>query len=200
MTANPKSDGIYMSKDEYLEFLINSEVKYESINGEVIAMAGAKPNHNRLTMRLSRLIDTHLDDKNCEVFGGDQRLEIEKLKSSFFPDLSVVCGDVQFTEDSLPAILDPILIIEVLSSSTESFDRGKKFQMYRQLNSLREYALVSQDSARIERFYLNENDIWEFSDTVGLDASITLKSIDCTLSLAALYQHVTFEDEDAASG
>lgn len=196
MSANPRSDNSYMTKAEYLEFLSNSELKYEYIRGEVFAMAGAKPNHNHLTMSLSYLIYASLIGKSCTPFGGDQRLEIEKLDTYFYPDLSVVCGDPQFTDDSLPAIVDPVLIIEVLSPSTESFDRGKKFQMYRQLDSLREYALVSQESARIERFYLNANGIWEFSDTVGLEASITLKSIDCTITLADVYANVVFEDAD----
>ena len=197
MSANPRTDDSYMTKAEYLEFLSNSEIKYEYINGEVVAMAGAKPNHNHLTMSLSYLIYAGLIGKDCTPFGGDQRVEIEKLNTYFFPDLSVVCGKPQFTDDSLPAIVDPILIIEVLSPSTESFDRGKKFQLYRQLDSLREYVLVSQESARIERFYLNADGIWEFGDTVGLDSSITLKSIDCTLKLADVYANVVFEDADA---
>lgn len=143
MSANPRSDDLYMTKAEYLEFLNNSEIKYEYINGEVVAMAGAKPNHNRLTMMLSYLLVSQLSGKGCEAFGGDQRVEIEKLNTYYFPDLSVVCGDSQFTDDSLPAIVDPVLIIEVLSPSTESFDRGKKFQMYRQLDSLRDSLILN---------------------------------------------------------
>lgn len=196
MSANPNS--LYMTKAEYLEFLSDSDIKYEYIKGEVFGMAGAKPNHNRLTVKLTRLLDTHLDTKDCEVFGGDQLLAIEKLDTSFFPDLSVVCGDVRFTEDSLPAIVDPLLIIEILSPSTELYDRTKKFQMYRQIDSLREYVLVSQDEARIERFYLNtEMDVWEFIDVTRLESSITLKSIDCMLSLSDVYANVTFEDVDS---
>ena len=108
----------------------------------------------------------------------------------------VVCGDSMFTDDNPQALLNPILIIEVLSSSTEQFDRGAKFRKYRQLDSLREYVLVSQEFAQIERFYLKENDIWEFTDTSGLDSNITLKSIDCTFSLADVYANVVFEPDE----
>lgn len=196
MSANPNSDNLFMTKSEYLDFLRDSEIKYEYFNGEVVAMAGAKPNHNHLTMSLSYLIYGNLIGKNCTPFGSDQRLEIEKLNTSFFPDLSVVCGEPNFTDDSLPAILNPILIIEVLSPSTESFDRGQKFQMYRQLDSLEEYVLVSQDSARIERYYLKTENIWEFTEAVGIESSIVLKSIDCTLALADIYANVVFEASD----
>lgn len=196
MSANPGSDGLYMTKAEYLEFERNSDIKHEYINGEVFAMAGAKPNHNRLTMKLSRLIDTHLDGKECEAFGGDQPLHIEQIDSYVYPDLTIACGESEFTEDPLPALLNPLLIIEVLSPSTERFDRDEKFILYRQITSFREYVLVFQDSARIVCFYLNENNIWEFSDAVGLESSITLKSIDCSLSLADVYANVVFEADN----
>lgn len=203
MSANPNN--LYMTKVEYLEFLSKSTEKYEYINGWVKPLHGEVEdhvpsfvhiNHNHITMSLSYLIYASLIGKNCTPFGGDQRLEIEKLDVYFFPDLSVVCGDVEFTEDSLPAIIDPVLIIEMLSPSTELYDRTKKFQMYRQIDSLREYVLVSQESARIERFYLNTQGIWEFIDAAGLESSIMLKSIDCNLSLSDVYANVTFEDVD----
>ncbi len=196
MSANPRSNDFMMTEAEYLEFERNSDIKHEYYRGEVFAMAGASPNHNRLTLALSHFLFTHLSGSGCEAFGGDQLVEVEKLDTAFFPDISVVCGESQFTDDSLPALLNPILIIEVLSSSTEAYDRGKKFQLYRQLDSLQEYVLVAQDSARIECFYLNENDIWELTDAVGLESSVTLKSIDCTLNLADIYANVVFEDGD----
>ena len=195
MSANPRSDGLYMTKAEYLEFERNSDTKHEYINGEVFAMAGAKPNHNRLTMKLSRLIDTHLDGKDCEAFNGDQRLEIEPLDSYVYPDITVTCGESKFTEDPLPALLNPLLIVEVLSPSTERFDRDEKFILYRQIETFREYVLVFQDSARIVCYYLNANNIWEFRDALGLESTITLKSIDSTLSLADIYANVVFDTD-----
>jgi len=108
----------------------------------------------------------------------------------------VVCGDSTFTDDNPQALLNSILIIEVLSSSTEQFDRGAKFRKYRQLDSLREYVLVSQEFAQIERFYLKDGNIWEYIDISGLDSNITLKSIDCTFSLADVYANVVFEPDE----
>lgn len=199
MPANPKSDVIYMTEDEYLEFERNSESRHEYINGEVFAMAGASPNHNRLTMRLSRLIDTHLDGKDCEAFGGDQRVKIKRDKSYLYPDLSAACGESDFNDDNPQALLNPILVIEVLLSSTGQFDQDEKFMLYRQIDSFREYVLVWQDKAKMLRFYLNDESIWEFADANGLEDNIMLKSIDCTLSLADVYANVTFEHESAKS-
>ncbi len=139
MSANPRSNDFMMTEAEYLEFERNSDIKHEYYRGEVFAMAGASPNHNRLTVKLLRLIDIHLDGKDCEAFGGDMLVKIEASKDRFYPDLSVVCGDSTFTDDNPQALLNPILIIEVLSSSTDQFDRGAKFRKYRQLDSLREY-------------------------------------------------------------
>lgn len=195
MTANPKSDHLTMTKKEYLEFLANSDIKYEHIRGVVYAMAGASPNHNRLAFRLGSRLDDNTANKDCEGFSGDQLIEIEQFDSRFYPDLSVVCGEPKFTDDNPQALLNPILVIEVLSPSTEKFDRDEKFRIYRGLDSLREYVLVSQDAPQITSYYLNDQDVWEFRDTVGLDSEITLQSIDCTLSLADVYQRVTFEDE-----
>ena len=195
MTANPKSDD-YITKNEYLELLIGSETKYEYLRGDVYAMAGASPNHNRIVFRLGSRLDDHTANKNCEGFGGDQLVEIKNFDSRFFPDLSVVCGEPEFTDDKPQALLNPRLIIEVLSPSTEKFDRDEKFRIYRGLESLREYVLVSQDSAKIVCYYLNDNDVWEFRAVVGLESSITLKSLDYTLSLADVYQRVTFEDDE----
>lgn len=192
MSANPNSN--YMTVAEYLEFERESDIRHEYINGEVNAMAGASPNHNRITMKLSYRLYGNLTGKTCEVFGGDQRVQMERYKTYFYPDLSVVGGEPQFTDDKPEALQNPILIIEVLSPTTEKFDRDEKFSLYRQLDSLREYALVSQESPRIACYYLNENNIWEFSDAVGLESSITFKSLDCTLSLADIYEHVVFED------
>lgn len=195
MTANPKSDHLTMSKKEFLEFLANSDIKYEHIQGEVYAMAGASPNHNRIAFRLGSRLDDHFANKSCEGFGGDQLIEIEKYDSRFFPDMSVVCGEPEFTDSNPQALLNPILIIEVLSPSTEKFDRDEKFRIYRGLKSLREYVLISQYSPQIICYYLNDAGVWEFRDAVGLDSEITLQSIDCTLSLADVYERVTFESE-----
>jgi len=121
-------------------------------------------------------------------------VKIETVDIQTYPDLSIVCGDIQLTNDNPPAILNPNLIIKVLSPSTESYDRGKKFKAYRQLPSLQEYILVSQDSAYIER-YVRKEFLWELSNSTGLDATVILSTINCELALADVYENVSFEDE-----
>mgnify|MGYP003635526021 CR=1 FL=1 len=199
MSANPNDDSMYMTEAEYLEFNRDSEIRHEYIQGEVVAMAGASQNHNRLVATIRFLLYGHLrNKKGCEVYGENMRVKIKLADLQTFPDLSVVCGDIQLTDDLPPALLNPNLIIEVLSPSTESYDRGKKFKAYRQLPSLQEYILVSQDSAHIER-YVRKVDLWELSDATGLDATITLSTIDCPLALVDVYENVTFEDKTLAS-
>lgn len=196
MSANPNSQP--MTEAEYLEFERNSEIRHEFIGGEVYAMAGASPSHNRIVRNLTVSLFPQLEARDCESFGENQRLKIEhaKDKDYLYPDLSVVCDEPEFTDDNPQALKNPILVIEVLSPSTKDFDRDEKFQLYRHIPTFREYVLVSQDKASISRYYHNdETNIWEFADATGLDSSITLKSIDCTLSLGDVYQHVTFEDE-----
>jgi len=192
MSANPRDDSMIMTEAEYLALEQNSEVRHEYIQGEIVAMAGASQNHVDITVTLSFLIYSHLRDKGCRLYNGDMRVKIEKANIQTYPDLSVVCGDIQLTEDSPPAILNPSLIIEVLSPSTESYDRGKKFSFYRQLATLQEYVLVSQDDAHIERFVRKSEDRWELSEAQGFDASITLSTIDCPLFLADVYENVAF--------
>lgn len=197
MSANPKYDSIIMTETEYIAFERDSEIRHEYIQGEIVAMAGASQNHNRLAATMMFLVYGHLRGRGCEVYGGDMRVKIGTADIQTYPDLSVVCGDIHFTDDVPPAMLNPNLIIEVLSPSTESYDRGKKFSTYRQLPSLQEYVLVSQDSAHIERFVRKNDDVWEFSDAVGLGATVILSSIDCPLALADVYENVTFEGESS---
>lgn len=202
MSANPKHEFPIMTIEEYLEFERNSDIKHEYINGIVRPVylesddyipSFSHVNHNRLTAMLTHLTIGHLQN-DCEAFAMNQRIKIENPDTYFYPDISVVCGQPHFTDDNPQALLNPILIIEVLSPSTEKFDRDDKFRMYRSLESLREYVLVSQDTPQIKSFYLNDTHIWEFTDAVGLDSSILLQSIDCTLSLADVYQRVIFEE------
>lgn len=110
-------------------------------------------------------------------------------------DITVVCGEPQFTDDKSVILVKPLLIIEVLSPSTEGYDRGRKFQDYRDIQSLQEYVLVSQDSPRIERF-TRHNDIWLFADAKTIDASIELSAIGCILNLADVYRKVSFGDKE----
>jgi len=193
----PEPQPLRMTEAEYLEFERASEYKHEYIAGEVFAMTGASEAHNLITSNVIFALRSQMRGRPCKVYPGDMRVQIRPSGLYTYPDISVVCGESILADDQhLDTLTNPMLIIEVLSPSTELYDRGRKFQYYRQIESLREYVLIAQDAPRIERF-VRQGDVWQFSDAVGLDASLELPSIGCTLALGDIYEQVTFEAEDA---
>jgi Uma2 family endonuclease len=185
-------DSMAMTEAEYLAFERSSEFKHEYIDGEAFAMTGASRAHNLISVNLITSIRTQLRGKPCQVYPGDMRVKIETLQQYTYPDLSVACGTAQFTSDQPESLLTPTLIVKILSPSTERYDRGKKFQIYRKLPSLQEYVLIAQDSPRIESYRLQDNGTWTFSDVEGLDTRIELNSIGCILDLKEVYDLVMF--------
>lgn len=192
MTAIPKSK---MTPQEYLDFERNSEEKHEYFDGEIFAMAGAKRRHNVVNSNFNGLIWQHLRGKSCENYANDMRVMIPRTGLYTYPDLVVVCGEPQFQDDKSDTLLNPVLIIEVLSESTETYDRGKKFQHYRSIETLQEYVLVSTEEARIEKFQKTGNGFWFLSEAIGIGANIELSSIEQTVSLAEIYDKIDFTDE-----
>ena len=181
-----------MSEAEYLEMEQASEIKHEYLNGYAYAMAGASDEHNLICAYTLANLIFQLRGQPCSVRPSDMRVKILATGFYTYTDISVVCGEPQFADDEFATLLNPVLIVEVLSPSTEMIDRGRKFQHYRQLESLREYLLIAQDSPRIERFLRQDDNTWNLADATGLDASIELPSIGCTLVLADVYEKVTF--------
>lgn len=181
-----------MTEAEYLAFERAAETKHEFFGGEVFDMAGASFKHNVIVGNLIAALGGQLRGRSCVVTPSDLRLHVPGLASFTYPDVMVICGEPRFFDDRSDTLLNPTIIIEVLSSSTEANDRGAKFQVYRAIDSLREYLLVSQNTPRIERFVRRPNDpIWELHDAYGLDAALTLDAITCTLSLTDVYANVT---------
>lgn len=123
------------------------------------------------------------------------RVYVPSARLYTYPDIVVVCGDPKFIDDEFDTLTNPILLIEILSESTESYDRGQKFKHYRSIDSLREYVLISQQSPSIEKYVKHGDGFWMLSDAAGLDSSLTLETIDCRLSLADVYDKVTFAAE-----
>jgi Uma2 family endonuclease len=192
MSAIPK---VKLTPEEYLEIERKSEERHEYFDGEIFAMSGAKRNHNKITTNLSGLVWQHLKGKNCESYANDMRVFVPETGLYTYPDLVVVCGEPEFKDDVFDTLLNPVLLIEVLSDSTEGYDRGKKFQHYRSIESLREYVLVAQDEARIEKYLKSGDGFWVLSDAVGMDASIKFESIDCVIPLREVFDKVDFSDE-----
>ncbi len=192
MSAIPKTK---LTSAEYLEFERKSEERHEYFDGEIFAMSGAKRNHNKITTNLSGLVWQHLKGKNCENYSNDMRVFVPETGLYTYPDLVIVCGEPIFQDDVFDTLLNPILLIEVLSDSTEGYDRGKKFQHYRSIESLQEYILVSQNEARVEKYVRHGDGFWLLSEAVGIDSEIEFSSIECKIALAEVYDKIDFAAE-----
>jgi Uma2 family endonuclease len=181
----------YVTPQEYLEFERVAETKSEYFNGEIFAMAGASLQHNRITRNLTLALASQLRGNPCEAFSADMRVRVPATGLYTYPDVVVGCGELQLEDQHFDTLLNPTLIIEVLSGSTAHYDRGEKFAQYRRLESFREYVLVSQDRCRVERF-VRRGDEWTLTEFSDPQVSVVLESIGCTLSLAEVYERVEF--------
>lgn len=179
-----------MTVDEYLAFERNHEGKHEYIAGHVYAMSGASAAHNIITANTLAGLHTHVRQRNCTVFPSDMRLGIPNQKLYVYPDIMVVCGDVQFGDHEQDTLLNPVIIIEVLSPSTEQYDRGTKAQYYRTIPSLQEYLLISQEERYIEHFVRYSEHQWLLSEITDEQGSIYLASIEYTMHLDEVYEKV----------
>jgi Uma2 family endonuclease len=179
-----------VSVGDYLEKERISEVKHEYLGGMVREMSGASREHNIIATNLSRELDVHLEPQPCEIYGSDMRVRVTPTRYTY-PDLTVVCEPPTFEDSLLDTLLNPLLMIEILSPSTEAYDRGEKFGFYRRIKSLQEFVFVSQDKPRLER-YLRQGNEWRFSEVEGLETHLHLASIGCTLSLARVYKKLSF--------
>ncbi len=182
---------------EYLKIERAAEFRHEYFNGEMFAMSGGSPQHSLIKMNVGGELRDQLKGRPCTAFDSDLRIRVSPAGLYTYPDISVVCGELEFDDDQGDTVLNPALLVEVLSDSTEAYDRGKKFEHYRRIASLREYVLISQKSPTIERYLRNPDETWTLTAVIGLDASIHLPSIDVTLPLVEVYDRVTFDDPDS---
>jgi Uma2 family endonuclease len=178
--------------EEYLEREERSETKHEFYQGEIIAMTGASFRHVQIARHLTVDLSSKLRGNPCQPLGSDMRLLIRSVGLYTYPDLTIVCGEPQFDARNANTLTNPTLLIEILSPSTERYDRTTKFGFYRQIPTLREYVLVSQHEARIEIFRRDQED-WKFADAVGIEATIPLTSVNCVLPLVEVYQGVELD-------
>ncbi len=195
MSALSDADRV-LSETEYLAFERDNDIRHEFLNGQVYAMSGASRAHNLICTNLVAALHPQLQGAPCEIYQSDMRVKIAPLYA--YPDIAVVCDPPQFADDLFDTLLNPLLLVEVLSPSTEGFDRGAKFQLYREIEALREYLLIAQDKPRIERYFRQANGLWVLHDTVGLAASLSLESLPAQLKLTDLYARVRFESGDDA--
>ncbi|MEA3642466.1 MAG: Uma2 family endonuclease [Lamprobacter sp.] len=176
------------------DWLVNEraalETRSEYIDGEVFAMTGAREAHNLIVTNLSRELSTQAKGRPCRVYANEMKVHIRATNEGRYPDLVALCGEREFYDARTDLLLNPSLIVEVLSKSTERYDRGDKFASYRLIPSLREYLLVSQHQMRAELYCRQPDGRWLLSDFHAASDQIPLESIDCQLSLAEVYDKV----------
>ena len=177
------------SAEEYLTLERSASSKSEFHDGQIFAMTGASRKHNLVSGNIYRELSLQLKKHPCEAYVNDMRVKAAQANSYHYPDIAVVCGTPQFEDAQVDTLLNPTLLVEVLSPSTEAYDRGGKFAHYRKIDTLREYLLVAQDQPSIER-YMRQGDVWILTEAEGLEASVPLESIDCVLSLREVYDKV----------
>ena len=180
----------FLSPQEYLAMERQAETKSEYYAGEVFALAGASRKHNTIVPNLAYLFVGQLKGRSCEIYNSDMRVKISATGLYTYPDLAIVCGKPRFDDDQEDTLLNPTVIVEVLSRSTEAYDRGEKFAMYRALESMTDYLLIAQDIARLEHYARQPDGSWRFLESAGLDAIAVIESIQCQLSLADVYDKV----------
>ena len=179
----------YLTPEEYLAFERKATTKHEYLAGEIVAMSGASFDHNFITGDIFGELRTQLRGRRCKAASSDMRVKVSKTGSYFYPDVVVFCGEPQAEDSTSDTLLNPTLIIEVLSPSTEARDRGEKFWHYQQLASLQEYILVSQDQVYVEH-HLREGTYWLRTDFQKLGDVMPLPSIECELCLRDIYNSV----------
>jgi len=183
-----------VTEEQYLAIDRAAEFRSEFLDGEIIAMSGGSPRHSKLQINLALEVETALRGTPCQAFSSDLRVRVSPRMYTY-PDLTVVCGEPLVADDRQDILLNPKVIFEVLSPSTEYYDRGVKFRRYREIKSLTDYILVDQDQARIEQFTRGEAHTWTFRDYQDASEILLIESIGVSLPIARIYERIEFPSE-----
>ena len=178
--------------DEYLDLERQSEIRHEFLDGTVYAMAGESPTHSAICFNLAGALHPQLRGTNCRGFSPNMKVRAGESGLYAYPDLAVACGEAFFHDKHGDVLLNPTVIFEVLSRSTQTYDRGEKFERYKSIETLRDYVLVSQDRPHLEHFSRQPDGTWAHSELEGTDAAFTLDSINCRVTLADIYDRIDF--------
>ncbi|HEX7677672.1 MAG TPA: Uma2 family endonuclease [Thermoanaerobaculia bacterium] len=181
----------FVTPSEYLELERKSEIRSEYIAGRIFAMSGASRRHNLIAVNLVREINSQMRGRDCEAYVADMRVKVSPAGMYTYPDVVAVCGEPRFEDAHTDTLLNPTVFVEVLSESTEAYDRGEKFAYYRRHDTLREYVLVAQDKEHIEH-YVREGEQWILSEISDPAGTLHLVSVYCHVGLAAIYEKVDF--------
>jgi Uma2 family endonuclease len=204
MALAPAREPYRFTVEEYLAFERTAEERHEYLDGLIYAMAGESPNHGRISMNLSISLGSQLRGSPCEAFSKDTKVRCGPYRADTraglyaYPDLVIVCGAMQFHDQVQDVLLNPTVILEVLSPSTAAFDQGEKFRRYRDwLPTLTDYVLVAQDRPVIDHYQRTMPGRWALAILEGLDAHLSLPSIGCMVPLADVYERLVFLPREA---
>jgi len=175
-----------LTEEEYLSIEREALEKSEFHDGQMYAMAGGSPNHALLSIRIGALLDRQVPP-GCRTFSSDLRIKVARAGLFTYPDCTVICGDLQYDGDRKDVVLNPLLIVEVLSPSTEGYDRGKKFELYRTIASFREYLIVHQDRRHVEHYSKQDDGSWLLREYIGEGSSVGIARLDVQIPVAELY-------------
>ncbi|MBS1786656.1 MAG: Uma2 family endonuclease [Acidobacteria bacterium] len=187
-----------MTVEEYIELLKNSDERFEYFDGEIVSMAAGKIAHGGIAANVVRNIGNLLEARNCRVFGGDTAVKTVKAHPFRLPDVTVVCGDLVIEEvQGIEMLVNPVLIVEVLSKRTKAYDLNEKFLAYQAIESLREYLLIDQSRPHVIRHIRQPDGQWLRGDFIGMDNSVRLESLEITVPFSEIYRMITFPAEDS---
>ncbi len=183
----------YISPEEYLEAERAALEKHEYYQGEIFAMSGASLKHNKIFSNLFGDIAFKLKGKGCRPYGSDLRIHIPKNTLFTYPDISIICGEPDLTDDKFDTATNPSVIIELLSKSTRNYDKGEKFTLYRDIDSLKEYILVDTEKIYVEKHIRNADNSWQLTEYKTLDSSFIITTFSLSFLLKDIYEDLSFE-------
>lgn len=186
----------YYTPEEYLELETAAEYRSEYIDSQIIPMAGGLPNHNQIAGNFYAGLNYAFREKSYYVYMGDLRLWIPNYQLYTYPDVMIIEGDLEYASGRKDTVVNPLVIVEVLSNSTERYDRGEKFRRYRSIPTLKEYVLINQKEMQVEQFVQNDRGQWLFAEYEGETAVLRLNSVEFSIPLVQLYNKVDFEIEE----
>ncbi len=184
----------FYTPEEYLALEESDDYKSEYYNGEIFAMAGGSANHNRIGLNVATMFNLAFENRSCEVFMSDMRLLVEQVDLYTYPDVMLVCGKIEFVPKRVDTLTNPILIVEVLSESTENYDRGKKFEFYRTIPALQHYLLISQDRVYLEHFQKLEDGRWALTEYNEVEKVLRIEALDFKIALSRIYNKVEWKE------
>lgn len=185
----------HITQEEYLKFERSATEKHEYFQGEIFAMSGASFEHNIIFKNSYLELGTKLKGKKCQPYGSDLRIHIPKNSLYTYPDISIVCGNLESADNKFDTAINPSVIFEILSKSTESYDRNQKFDLYRDISSLQEYIMIHSEKIQVIKYLRNADNSWLMTNYVSLEDSFIIQAVDVELKLADIYLDVKFSAE-----